>query len=247
MINVSILGYGRIGKEVEKELKFDSSINLRFIFDNSNDLLKNIDNLNSEDFIIDFSTAEAFLKNLPILLRNKVNIICGTTGWYEKIELVKDLVLKNDSSFLYGANFSIGVHFFWKLIEQATKYSNRIENMDIFMNEIHHNKKIDAPSGTSITTANKIFENSNIKEKIYNPYLNKAIEKKELSLGIIRGGEVFGEHSVFFEDEDSNIEIKHTSKNRSCFAKGTILGVKWLQDTHKRGFFSVDDMIADIL
>lgn len=244
-MKISILGYGKVGKEIESILKQNKNkYEFGFIFDSSDSLLKKINEIENHTFI-DFSTPEAFIKNLEILSQKNVNIVCGTTGWYDKLEYVKNIVEKNNIGFLYSSNFSIGVNIFWKIIENTTKYTKNLDNLDIFIREIHHNKKVDAPSGTTLKTAEKIFQNCNLKNKIFDPSLQKPINKDEISIAVSRGGEAFGIHEVFFEDDDSILKIEHKAKNRSAFAKGSILAAEWLNN--KKGFFTIEDFISDIL
>ncbi len=255
-MKVLILGYGRMGKLIESVCiekgiqvieKIDTKKELEnFLNKNEQHCIK--ENISLEMFYkeivcIDFSSSEAFLENIQLICKNKINIICGTTGWQEKEEYVKQIIEKNNIGFLYASNFSIGVNLFFKIIASASKLINNFNSFDVMVNEAHHKNKIDSPSGTAITTANIILKNFTRKNKILSQNPNRALKDEELFVSSTRGGEIFGEHNVIFDDIQNQISIKHIAKDKKSFASGAVDVATWIE--RKKGYFSIDDYFFD--
>jgi len=248
-MNIVINGYGRMGREVEEILLGrGDSIAARIDIKGNGDYKELTEGLLKDlkpDAVIEFATADCVVKHAEICSRAAVPLVVGTTGWNDREEKVKEIILANDSAYLYGSNFAIGAHMFFALVEKAAAMINTIPEYDIFMTEFHHNKKVDSPSGTALTTAGKIIENNSRKTEIVIDPLQRKIEEHELHVASVRGGAIPGTHSVYMDSLADTIEITHRARNRKGLALGSVLAAQWL--IGKKGFFSVEDYISDLL
>ena len=243
-MNIALIGYGRMGQAIAK-LTSKQEINISLIVDPSHKKTNasSIEELNFDDIdvAIDFSHPETAINNIKQLAEKKINIIMGTTGWYDQMEDVKKIIKQADIGFLWASNFSIGVHLFWQIIAQAGKTINHFSEYDVFGHEWHHKDKKDSPSGTAISTANILIKHMNRKEKYVTDKLDRKPESNELHFSSTRGGNIPGTHAIYFDSPADTIEIKHTARSRDGFALGALQCAKWLAG--KTGFYSIDDYL----
>lgn len=195
------------------------------------------DSLNGVDVAIEFSNPEAAFENIKVCLENHIPVICGTTGWLDKKPEIEKITLEQDIAFLYGSNFSLGVNLFFALNENLAKLMSKTTEYSVQLEEIHHIHKLDAPSGTAISIAEGIIENSK-----YEAWKLDETKDKELGIFAIREDEVPGTHSVFYRSEVDEIEIKHTAFNRNGFALGAVIAAEWI--VGKQGVFSMKDVLG---
>mgnify|MGYP003512015382 FL=1 len=195
------------------------------------------ENLNNADVAIEFSNPEVAFENIKTCLENKIPVICGTTGWLDKKPEIEKIALENNTPFLYGSNFSLGVNLFFALNENLAKMMNKFNEYNCQLEEIHHIHKLDAPSGTAISLAEGIIQNSN-----FEAWKLEETKEKELGIFAIRENEVPGTHSVFYRSEVDEIEIKHTAYNRNGFALGAVIALEWIVD--KKGIFTMKDVLG---
>ena len=188
------------------------------------------------DVAIDFSVPSAAVGNLSKALNNNVPVISGTTGWLKDYDDITRLCKERDGAFIYASNFSIGVNIFFELNKQLAKMMSDLDKYKVSMEEIHHTQKLDAPSGTAITLAEGIIENSNYKQWSLDkndadtiPIVAKRIE------------DVPGTHVVSYDSTVDTIEIKHTAKNREGFALGAVIAAEWI--VGKTGIFTMKDVL----
>lgn len=231
-MKIALLGYGRMGKAIEKiALERGHEIVIR------KDLEPLEVDLGIADAAIDFSHPTAAFDNIKACIDSGVAVISGTTGWLERFDEIKTYCKDHDGSFIYASNFSIGVNLFFNLNAYLAKMMKHINGYDVTMEEIHHIHKLDAPSGTAISLANEVLEQS---EKT-----NWTIEKTdadELFIKVKREGEVPGTHSVSYTSAIDAIEIKHEAFNRTGFALGAVVAAEWLQN--KKGIFDMKDVLS---
>lgn len=197
------------------------------------------------DIAIEFSVPKSAVQNAELYGKLKLSAVVGTTGWYDSAETVKKCVLEAGTGYLYGSNFSIGAHIFFRIITRATELADPFPDYDILGYEIHHRRKKDSPSGTALSTAKAVLGNSTRKKSLVTEKLDRAIKPEELHFASVRGGEVPGIHTVLFDSLADTIEVKHTARNRGGFALGAVLAAEWLHG--KKGFFTVDDFIKETL
>jgi 4-hydroxy-tetrahydrodipicolinate reductase len=244
-MKILITGYGRMGREVEQICTqrgheiigrvdkggFGDHISL------SEDLLAQADG------VVEFALADGFEENCRYYAQSGLPVVVGTTGWDDLKPKIKDLIEKNKGSFLYGSNFSIGAHIFFTLTERAAELIADIPDYDIMVTEYHHKMKKDSPSGTAITTGERILKGCPRKKTMQFEKLDRPIEEEELHVASVRGGHIPGIHRVYLDSPADTIEVSHSARNRSGFALGAVMALEWLQG--KKGFFSVDDFIKD--
>tara|TARA_B100001093_G_C26858251_1_gene1028507 strand:+ start:1102 stop:1821 length:720 start_codon:yes stop_codon:yes gene_type:complete len=236
-MKVAILGYGKMGQIIEKiALERGHNILLKINQNNINEL--NIENLKKADVVIDFSTPESAKTNIILSIDANKPIISGTTGWLDDYKEVKDYCIKNNGTFLYASNFSLGVNLFFELNKNLAKLMKKHQQYQINLTEIHHSEKLDAPSGTSISLAEQIISESNIKNKWT---LNPKNIDVELKIDAQRKGNIIGTHSVNYSSKIDSISIIHEAHSRDGFALGAVIAAEWLKS--KKGVFSMHDVL----
>jgi len=230
-MKIALLGYGRMGKEIEKiAISRGHEIVIK---KDAGDIV----DINLADVAIDFSIPSSAFENITDCMKNKVPVICGTTGWLDKYEEAISFCKENNSAFLYASNFSLGVNIFFELNKQLAKLMSGVEDYTIEMEEIHHTKKLDAPSGTAITIAEGIIENTAKKDW----ELGDKAAEENIPIVAKRIPDVPGTHTVWYNSEVDAIEIKHTAHNRKGFALGAVIAAEWIAD--KKGIFSMKDVL----
>jgi 4-hydroxy-tetrahydrodipicolinate reductase len=230
-MKIALLGYGRMGKEIEKiALSRGHEIVIRKDVDD-------IIDITLADVAIDFSVPNSAFNNISNCLNNNVPVISGTTGWLEKYEDAIALCKEKKGAFIYASNYSLGVNIFFELNKQLAKMMKTIEGYNISMEEIHHTKKLDAPSGTAITLAEGIIENTS-----KNSWeLGEVTSEENIPIIAKRISKVPGTHTVWYDSEVDSLEIKHTAHNRKGFALGAVIAAEWISD--KTGVFSMKDVL----
>lgn len=247
-MNIAIVGYGKMGHEIEKAAK-SKGITVKSIIDPSATGAKyseiNEQSMREVDVCIDFTNPEAVVDNIKKISRFKNNIVVGTTGWYGKLDEVKKIVEKSGIGLIYASNFSIGVNIFFKMIENAAKIINKAQDYDIYGYELHHNKKVDSPSGTAKTIGEILVKNISRKQKLVYNKLDRKIEPNELQIASIRSGSIPGTHVVGFDSTSDTIELKHIARNREGFALGAIMAAQWIKN--KNGFYTINDVMDSVI
>lgn len=231
-MKIALVGYGKMGKiidEISQSRGHEVVARLRET--------PTAENLNNADVAIEFSNPEVAFENIKTCLENKIPVICGTTGWLKQKAEIEKIALENETPFLYGSNFSLGVNLFFALNEKLAKLMSNVNEYSCQLEEIHHIHKLDAPSGTAISLAEGIISNSN-----FEAWKLDETKDKELGIFAIREDEVPGTHSVFYRSEVDEIEIKHTAFNRNGFALGAVIAAEWIVD--KKGIFSMKDVLG---
>ena len=231
-MKIALVGYGKMGKiidEISQSRGHEVVARLKET--------PNRESLKDADVVIEFSNPEAAFENIKVCLENKIPVICGTTGWLDKKPEIERIAVEQNSAFLYGSNFSLGVNLFFAINEKLAKLMNNVDEYQCQLEEIHHIHKKDAPSGTAISIAEGIIENSK-----YEAWKLDETKDKELGIFAIRENEVPGTHSVFYRSEVDEIEIKHTAFNRNGFALGAVIAADWI--VGKQGVFSMNDVLG---
>lgn len=231
-MKIALVGYGKMGKIIDEIAQNRGHEVVARLKERPTK-----ESLNSADVVIEFSNPEAAFENIKLCLENNIPVICGTTGWLDKKPEIEKITLDNNSAFLYGSNFSLGVNLFFALNEKLAKLMSNVNEYSCQLEEIHHIHKLDAPSGTAISIAEGIIENSR-----YEAWKLDETKDKELGIFAIRENEVPGTHSVFYTSEVDEIEIKHTAFNRNGFALGAVIASEWIVD--KKGVFSMKDVLG---
>lgn len=230
-MKIALLGYGKMGKVIERiALERGHEIVLK------KDEFNTYDGLSTADVAIDFSVPSAAVSNISACFNSNVPVVSGTTGWLEHYDEMIALCNEKKGGFISSSNFSLGVNIFFGLNEYLAKIMNQFDSYKVSMEEIHHIHKLDAPSGTAISLAQGVIENSNYTEWTLNEAKNNQIH-----IEAKRIGEVPGTHTVNYDSAIDSIEIKHTAHNREGFALGAVIAAEWLAG--KQGIFSMKDVL----
>lgn len=212
------------------------------------------------DVAIDFSMPDAAFENITGCIENGVPVISGTTGWLERYDEAMALCETKKGAFIYASNFSLGVNVFFELNRHLARMMQNLNQYRVSMEEIHHTQKLDAPSGTAITLAEGIIENSDymgwkledaVKLKNGKPLndartsketgASEAGKTKEIPIASKRIGDTPGTHTVDYKSQVDTLEIKHTAHNRKGFALGAVIAAEWIQG--KTGVFKMKDVL----
>ena len=234
-MKIALLGYGRMGKTIEEIAKNRGHEIVLKVSDG----IENHD-LTKADVAIDFSVPDAAFKNITTCFKAGVPVVSGTTGWLDDFEKATKICSEENSAFIYASNFSLGVNVLFELNRKLAGMMQGLEDYSVEIEEIHHTKKLDAPSGTAISLAEQIIhENKQLKGW----QLDSADENK-IPIHAKRIEDVPGTHVVSYDSEIDTIEIKHTAKSRQGFALGAVVAAEYLQD--KTGIYSMKDVLADL-
>jgi 4-hydroxy-tetrahydrodipicolinate reductase len=230
-MKIALLGYGRMGKEIEKvALQRGHQIVIK---SNSNDPF----DITLADVAIDFSVPNSAYHNITNCINHNIPVISGTTGWLEKYSDVELLCKEKNGAFIYASNFSLGVNIFFELNAQLAKMMHSLKEYSVSLEEIHHTQKLDAPSGTAITLAEGIIVNSNkVKWELDGKHSEEII-----SITSKRISDVPGTHIINYSSEVDAIEIKHTAHNRTGFALGAVVAAEWI--LNRNGVFTMKDVL----
>lgn len=240
MIKIALIGYGKMGKTIDKLIERDfqdMQVVLKITQDSLHELT--IDNLKKVDIAIEFTQPATANDHVRMCFEAGIPVVCGTTGWYRQLNDVKQLCIEKKYALLYATNFSIGMNIFFEIHQRlAQLMSNKDYRAKI--TEIHHTAKLDIPSGTAVTLAEQLIDH----HQHYNQWaLHKEETSDSMSLAIhaIREENVPGTHLVKYENEIDSIELIHEAKSRDGFAQGAILAARWL--IGKQGYFGMNDVL----
>lgn len=247
MTKICLIGYGKMGRMMH-QLAQDKACEVVGIIDPhlpeyASEITK--ESLQNADVAIDFSHPAAAVSNLKRLIELKQNTVVGTTGWHDRLSEIRGEAQKAEIGFLYGANFSIGMNLFSRLVSNAVEVFDSFVDYDLFALEKHHAQKQDSPSGTAIELAKLILEASGRKNKVVWDKLERRLEPDEFHFASLRGGSVPGTHSLFFDSAADTIELSHIVRSRATFAHGALMAARWIAG--QKGVYSFSDMIQEIL
>lgn len=274
-MKLALLGFGGMGKVVHR-IALERGHEVPVIIDQheeeANSCCLSADILKGIDVVIDFSSAAAVIDNLKICQKAGVNLVVGTTGWYDKMEDVKGIVgvadkeneekekWKNTSDwkggsekkenqskvgFLWSSNFSIGVNLYFKMVEVAAKLVDKFDEYDVWGHEIHHCNKVDSPSGTARTLEQILLANIGRKTVVVEDRLNRKREPHEIHFSSVRGGLVNFGHTIGFDSAADRITITHEARCRDGYALGAVKAAEWL--VGKKGFFGMEDFLKGVV
>ena len=245
-MKIALIGYGRMGRTVEK-----------VALERGHEVVACIDlaekpvggGLTSEalagaELAMEFTTPQAAPGKLKQLAGLGVDVVCGTTGWYDSLKEVAGAVEKAGTGLVYSPNFSLGVQVLFKLAELGGRLAERLEEYDPHILEIHHRHKVDHPSGTARKLAEIVLEGLSRKERWELGPGDGAVSPSVLQVNAVRAGENPGEHVLALEGPDDRIEVRHQAKGRTGFARGAVAAGEWVKG--KKGVFTLDDMVAEL-
>ncbi len=236
-MNIAILGYGKMGKEIEI-IALERNHKVPLIIDIENESELTGKNLLNIDVAIDFSMPGSAYSNIVKCFEANTPVVSGTTGWLDKMDKVISMCREKGQTFFYASNFSLGVNIFFELNRNLAGMMNAFSEYDIAIEEMHHTQKLDAPSGTAIKLAGDIISVIDRKNKWE---LNKASESHSIRITAIRKDNIPGIHTITYDSPVDFIEIKHSAKSRKGFALGAILAAEFIKD--KKGYFTMKDLL----
>jgi 4-hydroxy-tetrahydrodipicolinate reductase len=227
-VNIALIGYGKMGKLIEQlaaqqggvvRLKLDE-------FNNANFEGITPANFSGIDVAIDFSIPAAAVENIERISKLGVDIVVGTTGWFDRLEYVRAVIEKNGTGLVWSPNYSIGVNAFFRLVSEAARLMEDESAYEAWAYEIHHSAKKDAPSGTLW----KLVEE-----------MKKAGYSRKIDVSSNRAGAHPGTHEIGFDSAADTITLRHVARSREGFALGALRAAKWLEG--KKGFYEFGDIV----
>ena len=232
-MNIALLGYGRMGKTIE-QIAINRGHNVILTIDKDD-----VDyDITKADVAIDFSLPAVAYNNITNCINHNVPVVSGTTGWLDNYDKAVALCKEKKGAFIYASNFSLGVNIFFELNKVLAKMMSNLKQYDVSMEEIHHTKKLDAPSGTAISLAEDVIANN----ANYTAWNLEKEAPNTIPIAAKRIEDVPGTHSVTYKSEVDTIEIEHTAHNRQGFALGAVIAAEWLA-AGKTGVFSMNDVL----
>lgn len=242
-MKIALLGYGKMGREIERLSQDSDEFEVVSISYKHRDEGLDRESILKADVAIDFTSADSLMAHIEEVGRLGKNLVIGTTGWYDKIDEAKELVDKYQIGLVYGQNFSIGANIFFKIVEAGSKMLGQFSNLyDVYGFEIHHKAKKDSPSGTAKKISDIILQNFPSKKVVQNGKLDRQIESEELHFASVRGGVNPGLHEVIFDSMADEIRLTHAAHGRQGFAQGALMAARLIKD--KKGFFSFDELFS---
>lgn len=236
-MNIALIGYGKMGKAIhEIATKRGHEIVLIIDADNTADLTA--DNIAKADVTIEFTSPHTAFENVSFCLQHKVPVVCGSTGWLQRLDEVKQLAEKKQTGLIVASNFSVGVNIFFEVNKRLAQLMQHQPGYEVQLKEIHHTAKKDAPSGTAITLAEQVMDALPQKKQWVN---HQSTKPEDLSIISERIDPAPGTHHVKYSSVIDDIEIIHTAHNRTGFALGAVLAAEFVKD--KTGFFGMKEVL----
>ena len=225
-MKIALIGYGVMGQLVAAEArKAGDEVGVVFTSKESFSAEK----LQGHEVTVDFSVGEAVLKNIEACARAKVPLVEGTTGWKQHESSGKQIIAEHSGAMVYGANFSIGVNVFYRIVKHAASLFAAVDGYAPFIEESHHNRKRDAPSGTAIRLRDLMSEHLG----------------PDIPTSSTRAGYIPGTHRVGFDSEADQVLLSHTARSRQGFASGALLAAHWIAG--RTGVFEFGEVIDEII
>ena len=238
-MKIAIIGYGRMGQEIEKRA-VDRGHEITLVIDEENSSDLKPDNLNGIDVAIEFSLPSSAFENITTCIKSGIPVISGTTGWLDRLDEVRSICEDSGGTFMYASNFSIGVNIIFHLNKRLATIMKQFDDYNPSIEEIHHTMKLDAPSGTAITIASDIVsESEKFKKWVAGPTGNT---EEEIPVFSKRIGKIPGTHMVNWLSESDKITIGHEALSREGFAIGAVFAAEYIQN--KKGIYSMSDMLG---
>lgn len=237
-LHIALIGYGKMGKEVEKTA-LQAGHRLVAKVDQESDWRQEADKMARADVAIEFSIPQAAAGNIEKCFDLHVPVVCGTTGWYDQLPRVLRLCESKNQTLFYAPNFSIGVNVFFDLNRRLALLLEGIQGYSPSLSETHHSSKLDAPSGTAIQLANDILAHRpDLSGWVLNPCEKHP---KTLDIQAVRKNDAVATHHIRHTSPTDCLELKHTAFSRSGFSEGALLAALWVY--RKKGVYTMKDML----
>ena len=237
-MKIAIIGYGKMGKIIE-EAAAEKGHTTGLVIDLINQADLTVQKLAGHDVAIEFTTPASAWHNISVCFDAEMPVVSGTTGWHERIPEIKERCLRENQAFVYSSNFSIGVNILFHINRQLARLMNPFNQYKPRIEEVHHTKKLDAPSGTAISLANGVM---NEIPRLKDWELTEASDNQTIPIKAIRADDIIGIHEVIYESDMDTLSFRHSAKSRKGFASGAILAAEFIQN--KKGFFTMEDVLG---
>ncbi|HRC66602.1 MAG TPA: 4-hydroxy-tetrahydrodipicolinate reductase [Bacteroidales bacterium] len=241
-MKILISGYGRMGKEVERSA-LESGHQIIGIYDNAKDWDDKAELIPQCDVVIDFSLPAEAPRNIIRSIDNHKPIVCGTTGWYDQLSFISNYVGQKHGALFYAPNFNLGVNIFMNLSEILADIMKDYPQYEPAITEIHHTRKLDAPSGTAIALAERLIKNLPQKYEWTKCEEGEQALPHQIPVTSIREDDITGIHTLEFRSKDDRITLTHEAFDRSGFAIGAIMAAQWLLG--RKGIFNMNDLLKN--
>ena len=236
-MKIALIGYGKMGKAIEQiALARGHEILMKIDIGNAHDFTK--ENLSKCDVAIEFTGPHSAFENVMKCLEYGTALVCGSTGWTERLHEAKKKMKEKNGTFIYASNYSVGVNLFFELNKKLATLMAPYPEYNVSLHEIHHTQKKDAPSGTAITLGEQVMQIITSKKKWVNDITHK---NEELQITSERIDPAPGTHSVKYSSDIDDIEITHTAHTRTGFALGAVLAAEYILG--KTGFYTMKDVL----
>lgn len=237
-MRIALIGYGKMGKAIEAvAISKGHEVVLKIDLDNAADLNK--ENISKAEVAIEFTGPHSAFANVMKCLELGVPVVCGSTGWLDKWNEVKQYCEQQNGTLIYASNYSIGVNLFFELNTYLAKLMSSHADYKVSMEEIHHTQKKDAPSGTAITLAEQVLQHIKTKKQWVNHLSNNP---EELEIISERIDPAPGTHKIKYASAVDDIEIIHTAHSRVGFAGGAVLAAEFA--INKKGIFGMKEVLG---
>jgi len=234
-MQILLIGYGKMGKIIESIAKQRNHTVCGIIDPVSG---QSFDFKTPVDVAIEFTQPASAAANIKMCIDRKIPVLSGTTGWIEHKRDVDEYCVRNNGTFFYASNYSLGVNIFFKLNERLARMMDPHPEYDVSIDETHHTEKKDAPSGTAITLAEGVLKNLE-RKKLWTK--SSTIKPEELAIRSFREDPAAGTHVIKYQSAADDIEIRHTAHSREGFARGAVMVAEWLPG--KKGVLGMDDFL----
>jgi 4-hydroxy-tetrahydrodipicolinate reductase len=247
-VKIALIGYGKMGREVEQVAERSGHV-IAARIDPVSDLgaASEISSgtIGSADVCVEFTQPGVAASNIEKVIRLHKPLVVGTTGWYENLPAIQEMVLNEKAGLVYAPNFSLGVNLFYRVAAVAARLFHRFEEYDVCGAEVHHRLKVDSPSGTARKLSEIVLEHFPRKKRVVVESLNRAIGPEEFHLVSLRAGHFPGTHSLEFDSAADTIGLTHTARSRAGFASGALLAAEWI--VGRQGIYTFEQVLEDLL
>jgi 4-hydroxy-tetrahydrodipicolinate reductase len=248
-MDIALLGYGKMGKMIAQAAARRGhavvSVSDPFVSEAERGGIPDRPEL--ADAVIEFTRPDTALANIKKIAALGKPLVVGTTGWHGHLAEARAAVEAGGGALLWSSNFSLGVNLFYRVAEFAAGLFDAFAEYDAAGWEVHHSKKADAPSGTAKTLAEKALASMSRKKKVEWNLPGGAVPAEVLHFASLRVGAVPGEHGLLFDSPADTVKIVHTARSREGFAAGAVVAAEWLAAEKRRGVFTFDDVLKDLI
>lgn len=241
-MNLVLVGYGRMGRAVEAvALERGHRVAARIGRDDEIP----VGPWSGADVAVEFTHPDAAVENVQRLAASGLDVVVGTTGWYERLDEVRTAAETTGVGVVYAPNFSLGVQLLFRTARTLGRLVDRLDEYDVHLHEVHHRHKVDHPSGTARTLAEIVLGAVGRKERWTDRPPEGPADPATLQVSSVRVGEVPGTHVLGVDGPDDRLELRHEARSRSGFARGAVVAAEWIRG--RSGLYTLDDVLADLL